>query len=348
MAAVDVGDALVIPELVEVGIMAVRHALHRAVEVPQVGLYDGRGGIALAALRVGLRVHDATLTGDGRDLLDACVDIDPSGSDLIGGWNGMALAFLRGDEITNGTRWRDAALEAGHAAVARARRRSWGWEWPDDPGDHGDRGLCGLAHGASGAVLALSELAAATGVPDFDEAIAGALQFEHSWFDRTRNDWPDLRDGTSYPSVWCHGGTGIGMARLAAFGHTRHPRLAAEAAAAVQSAHTANVDALTTGDLQHGLTMCHGLGGRLDLFIEAFRVFGDDALLASARSSAVHALQFLGDDIDGWPSGHRQGRAPGLMNGRAGTLHVLAQLIDPHRLPGLGTLTTGPTRHGAR
>ncbi len=74
-----------------------------------------------------------------------------------------------------------------------------------------------MSHGAAGFAYALASLAAATGREEFAQAASECIAYENSSYDAERHNWPDLRAGgePSWPSQWCHGAPGIGLARIA-------------------------------------------------------------------------------------------------------------------------------------
>jgi lantibiotic modifying enzyme len=244
------------------------------------------------------------------------------------------LALLSAARRTSSARWQAAAIRHGEHLLNTANRHPWGWSWSIRALDGPD--LCGLAHGAAGVAWAMGSLAAETGDKRFLAAVDGARRYERSWFQPGHNSWPDLRRQTSpagsplvCPALWCHGATGVGLTRLALYGLTEHPSLAAEAASALQAATSAASRALR-GHLQESLTICHGLGGTMLLLLAAHNVLGETEHLAAARWVAEHALDRLGEDPSTWPSGLPGGGfSPGRMTGLAGTMYALARVASP-------------------
>lgn len=264
--------------------------------------------------------------------------------------NGVAAALLmavrRG---ASATECRPLVEELGRRAIAM----SWGSAWPD-PSETGDaaRPLCGLAHGASGIVLALAEAATRHELADQALSLADAgLRWESTWFDPIHGGWPDLREGVSWPALWCHGAAGSGLVRLRLIElcgsgqQVPWPEdgLRAEAEVAVQACGSALEQALdqaADGFVGHGgLTLCHGLGGPLLTLAEASRVLGAPEHLEVARQVAAAISSVLPDDPADWPSGYRGADGDlGLMTGVAGTALVLAALARPAEFPGVGLL----------
>lgn len=75
--------------------------------------------------------------------------------------------------------------------------------------------LNGVAHGYSGVIVALNELRQLlkeTERDPYSQMIQECLASERTGFDG--NTWKDFRENTNYTTQWCHGCTGIGLARL--------------------------------------------------------------------------------------------------------------------------------------
>ena len=335
---------------------ALRHGLARAGPDSPPGLYDGAAGVGLAAVAGGVLLGVEELIAGGVELLRAAGSSSPAGDDLIDGTAGIALACLRGAQLTGDDALFTAAQQQAETLVARAHRRAWGWCWPsgDEPG------LCGLAHGAAGAAWALGEVGGAIGRVVGGDArsasapipgdLAGtadrlraardaARHYERSWFDPRSSTWPDLRgdvagpDGTPpRPNLWCHGGVGIGLSRLALHAIDPHPALAGEAVAAAAAAGRDAAEHVAAGVLPSGLTVCHGLGGTLALLVTAADHLDAPEHLDTARWLLSCALEHLGTDPAAWPGGLLHEPGPGLMTGLAGTMLVLAGLDDPAAL----------------
>lgn len=335
LACAEVGRRLDRPDLVELGRAAARHAVSRLAAVDGGGLYDGRSGIGLAALAVGTVTEDDALRDAGAAVLDALVGHDPDVDDVISGAAGVAVAFVRAAAIDGRSAWLEHAATMGRLLVARAQRNAWGWSWRsggDDP-----TALCGLAHGSAGVAWALGELDRA-GLADADgrEASARACQFERSWFDPRTSTWPDLRTTTaattdavsSSPTFWCHGSAGIGVSRLVVDSCADRDDLSArgELAAALQSSCSRAAVELDRGEISGGLTVCHGLGGTVDLLLDAHVAQHEPQHRAAATWIVERAVELLGNDVDRWPGGVRDVPAAGLMTGLAGTLVTLARL----------------------
>lgn len=320
----------------EMAAAAARQAAITWHRLPPEGAFAGRPGAALAVARTGARLGDAQLTGAGlAELATVAPQCTPaSAGDLIGGGAGTLLALTAAvadgaDSLTS------VATALGDAVIAAARQGPVGMSWASP----GEQPLCGLAHGASGAALALAELWAVTRLDRFAEAALGAVRFERAWFEEL-GVWPDLRHphGTRAEardhaaSMWCHGAIGCGSVRLRLAELFDDDPCRAEAGAAVRQAVLDAQQAFAAGrGAGRGLTICHGLGGTVDLLLQAARLFDEPLHADTARLLVGLAADEIGERS--WPSGvNGGGWAPGLMQGVAGeiaVLHGLTRGSDP-------------------
>ncbi len=335
-------------------------------------LYAGDSGIAYALTRLGTGLERPDLEALAeRAIASVAARSDLRSEGWLSGtagpaafssasWSPSAAPSVAATDLTSGVAGhlltlarRRASAEDARPFVGELRRRAtraaWGVAWTD-PTETGDaaRPLCGLAHGASGIVLALAE--AANAWPQLAaDALALAdegLRWEAAWADPLRGGWPDLRDGVTWPALWCHGAAGGGAVRLRlvelidAGLASPWPRetVVAEAEAAVQAcgaAVSSALDGLAAGSAPRaGLTICHGLGGPLLLLAEASRVLGATEHLDFAREAAAAFVIAFADDPTSWPSGFRGADGDlGLLSGVAGTALVLGALTRPELFP---------------
>jgi lantibiotic modifying enzyme len=265
---------------------------------------------------------------------------------LISGLAGLALGLVQAAHLTGD----EAMLAVGDDLLAIGRQAAWGWCWPQ-PDEEETPPLCGLAHGAAGIAWALAEINALVPQEALQTVIDGALRYERGWFEPARGGWPDLRAtiaprGGPYPlpALWCHGAAGIGLSRLRLYQLQPHPALAAEAAAALQACYSAAMSQIENSSFNFGLTLCHGLGGTIELLLAAHEVLGEDEHLVSARRLIADAVRHLGADVAQWPWGVPGGTwSASLMLGLAGSLLILLRAAYPGRLPSVGLF--GVTLH---
>ena len=323
---------------------ALRHALWSArsrAATPDPGLYTGILGVAIAAERVARLVGDEDLRSSARRLVDEWLRSggphhDP-GFDLISGRAGVIIGLLALNAA-----WRDDELVAaarahGEALIKTARRTDEGdsWESPDIPAE---RDLTGLSHGASGPAWALGELAAATGERVFREGAGRALQYETACFDPIAGNWPDFRtrsdgfDPAPSATLWCHGATGIGLARLRLAELLEDPSCARDARLAMSAVKKAVKRALP--DPRVDWSLCHGITGNADALLTAARSSESAAYLHIARCVGKAASARL----ERWIGAGANGTPIGMMSGLAGIGLFCLRLCDD-RIPSVQMLS---------
>jgi class II lanthipeptide synthase len=322
--------------------------------VAPLGLADGLCGVAVAAIEAGEALADPELVSAGRAVAAGVAERVREGGALpaeyLSGAGGVVMALLaagRTDARGAPTLLLEASVIAGEGIIASARETPWGWSW-DVPGLTSAQvpGLCGTAHGSAGVELALRELAAATGEARWSEAAARASSYVQSWYRRTVTGWPDLRalaDGgmesldASCQSSWCHGSVGIGLGWLRAYELGGGTTALAEASAALQAARAAAMDLggrwAGTGRAPDA-SLCHGAGGLVELFSNAWEILHVDDHLRAARRVARLVVELTSEAGGRWAGGELDGSLPaGLFLGRAGIGAWLLRAYDPRTLP---------------
>jgi class II lanthipeptide synthase len=242
--------------------------------------------------------------------------------DVIGGSAGAILGSLR---LYRDTQSRDVlarATRCGEHLLAQRRAgaeggRSWSGQ------GIGPQPINGMSHGAAGFAYALAALAAATGREEFARAAAECIAFENSTYDAERRNWPDLRKvAKPWPSQWCHGAPGIGLARFAT---ARRGGLDSKLLL------TDIENAL--GGMEHGWpqpvdTLCCGTLGAVEFLREAGGALGRADLrdLAARRLMAVVETAAYAGDYR-WGAGKRQFNL-GLFRGLAGVGYACLRQVD--------------------
>jgi lantibiotic modifying enzyme len=171
-----------------------------------------------------------------------------------------------------------------------------------------------------------------------------AIDYERSLFSAEVGNWPDLRvfdvpqdQATAtpfrYPTAWCYGAPGIGLARLRCLPHLDDPLLRTEIDTAV----------CTTRARGFGQShiLCHGDLGNLELLMVAAQAGLESTGCAEVNRLAAGIL--LSIQRDGWLCANPMHlESPGLMTGLAGIGYQLLRLAEPARVPSILTLA-GPS-----
>lgn len=289
------------------------------------------GGSGLASIVYALAVmskclHDDALLADAQAvaalITDDLIAADKQ-LDVMGGSAGAILGLLRLYRDTRSGDVLDCATRCGEHLLAEPRvgpegRRTW--RRPNS-----GKALNGMSHGAAGFAYALSSLAAATGRPDFAVAASECIAFENSSYSREHHNWPDLRGdgGMHWPSQWCHGAPGIGLARIAI---SKLP----QADTATLTADVRNaLQAVESGWSSHLRdTLCCGSLGSVEFLSEAGTALGRPDLreLATRQlAGIIYAAAARGDYRWSASSGRFN---PGLFRGLAGVGYTALRRVE--------------------
>ncbi|MFC4334629.1 type 2 lanthipeptide synthetase LanM [Salininema proteolyticum] len=183
--------------------------------------------------------------------------------------------------------------------------------------------LGGFSHGATGIGWTLAKAAALLDDDGIATAARRALQFDDTLFDPTRHRWLDVRpesvaQGKAFPAHWCHGASGIAMARASAATLLKAPELLD---LAVLGAQETTRDVLPSDD-----SLCHGTLGNLLAMRETARHVSTDIGLDGFRNRVIDRL-----DREAPRSGLPQGitTVRGLLLGTAGSMYALCRELRP-------------------
>jgi type 2 lantibiotic biosynthesis protein LanM len=330
--------------LARAALQTLRHSLRfRPDGVSSIGAFAGWGGLLYAWTHLGVLWGDGELIAETEafvERLGGLIEKD-GGLDVIDGSAGCVLTLLRLERcLPCPQKALDAAVRCGHRLIARAQPAGQGVGWMTRVPSKVP--LAGLSHGAAGMAWALLSLAARTGERHFEQCARQAIAYERGLFSAERRKWPDLRDFPGEPAgagrfecmtAWCHGGAGIGLARLTCLPYVDDPAVRGEIDVALETTRAEGFG------WNHSL--CHGDLGNLELLAQAGRVLGDVHWHGEAERVGDAILETI--DRDGWVCANPVGvESPGLMTGLAGIGHGLLRLAEPDRVPSVLILEPPP------
>lgn len=262
----------------------VREAVRSGRESPALANHGGTigiGSVAYGLATLGDLLDDRTLLEDATRTTEFVTEEsleDDETYDVSGGAAGTILGLLGAHDRTDAPELASAAAECGDYLLDARVTTDDGFRVWETLGD------CppptGFAHGAGGIAYALARLAEATGESAYREAALEAVEYESRTFSESEQNWPDLRPWSGeFADQWCHGRSGIGLARIGMSEYVDDDLVTR----GIDRALDGFVD--RPGRFDH---LCCGDAGRVELLLEADERLG---------RRPVDARELLGDVV---------------------------------------------------
>lgn len=315
------------------GALLLEHAA-KISEQEDHSLYAGMMGIALVLLRLGEILNREDFQTQGLKLAEKAGSspTQPLMTDVLCGNAGLLLPLISLGQRFKKTKLIELAQDHARRLTASAVRNPHGVSWAGP--DPGMSNLLGYSHGNAGIALSLLELDNVAPDKNLRELADQALAYERSHFNATLGNWPDLRNHpqipsgqASYPVAWCHGATGIGLARSRLLElRPGDAIVTGELMAAVNTA--ARYLAAPRDPSSSDFSYCHGLAASAELLLDAGLQLKRPDLVETARLTGSYGLeQHLNS---GWPCGVIGApEVPGFMLGTAGIGYFMLRLHAP-------------------
>ncbi len=303
----------------------------RLTRIMGIGAGAGLGSVIYALVRSAALLDEPALLEDASYTASLITDeriARDRRPDVIFGAAGAILGLLALYRASRDEFALDRAVACGRHLLAKqehneARRAGWKIS--------GDTPLTGFSHGAAGIALALLRLYKATKTPEFLSAARRGINYERGEFSDQAGNWPDLRvvshtkRGVRYLCQWCHGATGIGLARLGALDTLDDQQVRREIDVALK-----RTIEFPMAPLDH---LCCGNFGRLETLFTSGQRLGQRKLISLAHERAIHLLQRASTNGGFfWPSG-TDAQNPGFFCGVSGIGYQLLRFTFPEKLP---------------
>ncbi|MBV9230348.1 MAG: type 2 lantipeptide synthetase LanM, partial [Chloroflexi bacterium] len=249
--------------------------------------------------------------------------------DVVGGAAGALLSLLALYQVTANEEILQRAMLCGRYLLKqRVETESGARAWHNRDGI----ALTGFSHGAAGIAYALLQLFAVTHHQEFLNAACEGIDYERSVFVPEVGNWPDFREfkeAGSYMTSWCHGATGIGLARLGGLNVLDTPEVRCEIEVALETTLACGLPSVDN--------LCCGNFGRIEFLLASAQHLGRPDLLERAQMYASILVRRASQEGDFHLLANlpRQANNPGLYQGRAGIGYELLRLAFPERLPSL-------------
>ena len=296
-----------------------------------IGGASGLGGIVYALTKISHFLDDDDVLADAgrfarlitRDMISADQQLD-----VIDGSAGALLSLLAFNRLRPSDDIIETAVHCGRHLLERQSDCSpTGKAWIKLD----ERPLTGFSHGAAGVAYALLRLNEVDRSGPWREAAMSAIGYESALYAADKQNWPDFRTlsghepGTNDVCQWCHGATGIGMARLGGLDALDTAGVRKDIEAAID--RTASMQRTA---LDH---LCCGNFGRLEFLFNAGHRFdrGDLIDLTLSRANEMIGIAEGAGSFNWWLADDDFN--PGFFSGLAGVGYTLLRLDNPDLFP---------------
>ncbi len=307
-------------------------------DLKRIGAFGGWGGIIYTLTHLAVLWNQPELMTEAEKIVEYLPNLIEQDTqfDIISGAAGCISSLLALYKCKPTDDTLTVAIQCGDLLIAQAEMMAHGvgWTWKDEMFE--EKPLTGFSHGAAGIAASLLELAAITGEQRFATTAVAAIEYERSHFLPEAENWLDLRSFTdtvlkekeeqsaSCMCAWCHGATGIGLARLRSLPHLDNPEIRSEIDTALRTT-------LAKG-FGNNHSLCHGDLGNLELLLQASLTLDQSQWQPQVDRLAAIILESI--NKHGWLCGVPSGvETPGLMTGLAGIGYGLLRLAEPDNVP---------------
>jgi len=295
--------------------------------VQQMGIGGavGCGSLIYSLVRISQFLEQTTLLENAKQLTSLislnCIAEDKY-FDLIGGAAGAILGLLALYNVSSSQEVLDKAISCGNHLLDNRHTSHIGYRaWKTFEG----KLMTGASHGAAGIAYALLRLSQITGETKFREAAIEANTYERSVFSLAEQNWPDFRGEKPYfLANWCHGASGIGLARVGALDILDTDKIREDIKVAI---YTTEQSGLRDIDI-----LCCGNLGQIEFLFTAARKLSQPQLLeivTKRTEQVVNRAEERGTFGYRYPLVY----TPGFFQGTAGIGYELLRLAYPEQLP---------------
>jgi len=298
-----------------------------------IGGATGLGSIVYSLVRISHFLNEDALLEEALRVADAIVPeliTTDQKLDVMAGSAGTILALLALDRERTEPAILDKAIACGQHLLKNCTSfegspRAWK--------TFGEKPLTGFSHGAAGIAYALLRLYAVTQNSAYLEAALEGIAYERSVFSSTAANWPDFRFSdrqNSQPGFmvsWCHGGPGIGLARLGGLSILETEEIHQDVEVALQTTQKYGLQGLDF--------LCCGNFGRTELLLVAAQKLSRPELreMALQRVACIVARAEQTGAYQLFPNLPNYVFSPSFFKGTAGIGYELLRLAYPEILP---------------
>ncbi|AOY80876.1 type 2 lanthipeptide synthetase LanM family protein [Moorena producens JHB] len=292
----------------------------------------GLGGIIYSLVKISQFLQEPALLEDAQQaakLITADLIAADQKLDIIFGVAGAIMGLLTLYQETGEKALLDKAVACGnHLLSQRTDTAPRAWK------ANNKTPLTGFSHGAAGNSFSLLHLYAATEDKAYLEGAKEGIEYETSVFDTSVRNWPDFlsleqSNKIDFRDAWCHGSTGIGLARLGSSSILQTEEIYSDIEVALE---TSKQYALSSIDVDF---LCCGSLGTSELFVVASQKLGNQEWLNTARKQAASVVARAKENgaYAFLPHFTKSVFSPSFFKGSAGVGYQLLRLASPESLP---------------
>lgn len=295
----------------------------------RIGFYEGKIGIAYAAIQAGEWLMEEELIAKGKEIIENIIENKNLSwrLDMQEGCTGAIptlislnkkYSFLGIDGFLN---------SLGEYILEKAKKTKKGWSWKTVDGNFED--LTGYAHGTAGIAHALIELFAFSKNEKYFEAAEEAIRYENHFFSEKYMNWKDNRittpkrtSSTHFAlSAWCVGSVGIGFSRIRTFQLTENKKYLIDIERALKRCEA------SMPEFSKSFSLCHGFFGEMSFLLTASQILNEPSYEKLVTDKTNSILENYQDFKKPLPDGREFSlENPSFMLGWAGIGYFLLRL----------------------
>lgn len=306
-------------------------------DLKNVGGFGGLGGFIYLLTHLSRLWNDPSLLAQALEivpLLPSLIEKDTR-FDLIYGSAGCIVSLINLHKFVTSSedlqQIKNIAVQCGNHLISKAELTLQGKAWVTTPEK---KPPLGMSHGVAGIAWSLLELSDFTKDSSFASTAKEALSYERSFFSPQMGNWPDInRDDTDdannsnekFRITWCHGATGVGIARLLSIKHLSNDKL-------IEQELSTAIKTVIKGGFGNNHSLCHGDLGNLDFLLQVTE--NQHGYKIKSQVQNIASIIFNNISKQGWLCGTPLSvESPGLMVGIAGIGYQLLRLVLPDLVP---------------
>lgn len=306
-------------------------------DLKNVGGFGGLGAIIYLLNHLSRLWNDPKLITEALEivpLLPSLIEKDIR-FDLIYGSSGCIISLLNLHKFITKSedlqQIKNIAIQCGNHLISKIETTPQGKAWVTTPEK---KPPLGMSHGVAGIAWSLLELSDFTKDSSFASTAKEALSYERSFFSPQMGNWPDInRDDTDdaknsnekFRITWCHGATGVGIARLLSIKHLSNDKF-------IEQELSTAIKTVIKGGFGNNHSLCHGDLGNLDFLLQVTE--NQHGYKIKSQVQNIASIIFNNINKQGWLCGTPLSvESPGLMVGIAGIGYQLLRLASPDIVP---------------